>query len=66
MSNFIVLQVEELAKLRQIAERQMEEALQAMQAEREAKYALKKELDGRLIQESVYNLSNLAMNLSGL
>ena len=61
-------QVEELVKLRQIAERQMEEALESLQAEREAKYALKKDLDTRLNQESMYNLSNLAamsMNLSG-
>ena len=46
----------------------MEEALESLQAEREAKYALKKDLDTRLNQESMYNLSNLAamsMNLSG-
>uniref|UniRef100_A0A6A7FXM7 Protein bicaudal D-like n=3 Tax=Hirondellea gigas TaxID=1518452 RepID=A0A6A7FXM7_9CRUS len=60
-------QVEELVNLRKIAERQMEEALDSLQAEREAKYALKKDLDTRLNQESMYNLSNLAasINLSG-
>ena len=61
-------QVEELVKLRKIAERQMEEALESLQAEREAKYALKKDLDSRLNHENMYNLSNLAamsMNLSG-
>lgn len=56
-------QVEELANLKKIAERQMEEALESLQAEREAKYALKKELDGRMNSESMYNLSNLAMSM---
>lgn len=60
-------QVEELKNLKRIAERQMEEALESLQAEREAKYALKKELDARANSESMYNLSNLAisMKLSG-
>ncbi|KAL7634106.1 UNVERIFIED_CONTAM: hypothetical protein RMT77_015434 [Armadillidium vulgare] len=60
-------QVEELKNLKRIAERQMEEALESLQAEREAKYALKKELDTKVNSESMYNLSNLAisMNLSG-
>ena len=56
-------------KLRQIAERQMEEALESLQAEREAKYALKKELDSRLNHESMYNISSnlaaISMKLSG-
>ncbi|ROT85023.1 putative protein bicaudal D isoform X2 [Penaeus vannamei] len=56
-------QVEELANLKKIAERQMEEALESLQAEREAKYALKKELDARMNSESMYNLSNLAMSM---
>ncbi|KAA0196649.1 hypothetical protein HAZT_HAZT004309, partial [Hyalella azteca] len=61
-------QMEDMVKLREIAERQMEEALISLQAEREAKYALKKELDTRLNKESMYTLSNLAamsMKLSG-
>ena len=46
----------------------MEEALESLQAEREAKYALKKELDTKINNESMYNLSNLAMSmkLSGM
>ncbi|XP_076065367.1 microtubule-associated protein Bicaudal D [Oratosquilla oratoria] len=56
-------QVEEFANLKKIAERQMEEALESLQAEREAKYALKKELDSRINNESMYNLSNLAMSM---
>ena len=57
-------QVEELSNLRKIAERQLEEALQSLQLEREAKYALKKELDTKINNESMYNLSNLAMSMN--
>ncbi|XP_049302769.1 protein bicaudal D [Bactrocera dorsalis] len=53
-------QVDELANLKKIAEKQMEEALEALQCEREAKYALKKELDSHLNRESMYKISNLA------
>lgn len=56
-------QVEELTKLKQIAEKQMEEALEALQGEREAKYALKKELDTHINRESMYNITNLAYSI---
>lgn len=59
-------QVEELTKLKKIAEKQMEEALESLQAEREAKYAMKKELDHRINSESMYNLSNLAFSIRGI
>lgn len=59
-------QVEELMKLKQIAEKQLEEALESLQAEREAKYALKKELDQRINSESMFNLSNLAFSIRGI
>ncbi|GLH13771.1 Protein bicaudal D [Gryllus bimaculatus] len=59
-------QVDELTKLKKIAEKQMEEALESLQAEREAKYALKKELDQRINNESMYNLSNLAFSIRGI
>ncbi|KAI4495731.1 hypothetical protein M0802_008354 [Mischocyttarus mexicanus] len=59
-------QVEELITLRKIAEKQMEEALESLQAEREAKYTLKKELDQRINSESIYNLSNLALSIRGI
>ncbi|CAI6361492.1 unnamed protein product [Macrosiphum euphorbiae] len=62
----LYLQVDELAKLNKIAEKQMEEALQSLQGEREAKYVLKKELDQRINNESVYNLSNLAFSIRGM
>lgn len=57
-------QVEDLTKLKRMAEKQMEEALETLQAEREQRYALRKELDQRLNNESMFNLSNL--RLSGL
>ncbi|CAH1784188.1 unnamed protein product [Owenia fusiformis] len=53
-------QCEELVNLRKIVERNLEEALQSLQQERDQKHALKKELDQRLTSESVFNLSNLA------
>ncbi|XP_054278386.1 protein bicaudal D [Macrosteles quadrilineatus] len=56
-------QMEELTKLKEIAEKQMDEALHSLQAEREAKYAMKKELDHRINSESMYNLSNLAYSI---
>ncbi|CAK9833861.1 Protein bicaudal D [Anthophora retusa] len=59
-------QVEELTNLKKIAEKQMEEALESLQTEREAKYALKKELDQRINSESIYNLSNLALSIRGI
>lgn len=59
-------QVKELSKLKNIAEEQMEEALESLQAEREAKYSLKKELDQRMNNESIYNLSNLALSIRGI
>lgn len=60
------VQVEELTSLKKIAEKQMEEALESLQAEREAKYALKKELDQRINSESIYNLSSLALSIRGI
>lgn len=59
-------QVEELANLKKIAEKHMEEALESLQSEREAKYALKKELDQHINRESFYNISNLAYSIRGM
>lgn len=59
-------QVDELANLKKIAEKQMEEALEALQGEREAKYALKKELDGHINRESMYHISNLAYSIRSI
>lgn len=59
------MQLEEMTNLRRIVEKNLEEALNSLQAEREQKHALKKELDQRLTRESMFNLSNLA-HFSGL
>ena len=56
-------QVEELGNLKKIAEKQLEEALEALQAEREQRYALKKELDTKNNSESMYQLGNLALSI---
>ncbi|XP_065358520.1 protein bicaudal D [Calliphora vicina] len=58
-------QVDELTNLKKIAEKQMEEALEALQGERETKYALKKELDSHLNRESMYHITNMAYNIRG-
>ncbi|XP_053672124.1 protein bicaudal D [Anopheles nili] len=59
-------QVEELASLKKIAEKQMEDALTALQVERENRYALKKELDTHINRESMYNISNLAYSIRSM
>ncbi|XP_038211239.1 protein bicaudal D isoform X2 [Zerene cesonia] len=57
---------DETAALRRIAERQLTEALEALQAEREAKFAAKKELDAHLSREAAYNITNLAYSIRGM
>jgi len=59
------LQMDELASLKSIVEKKLEEALNSLGQEREQKHNLKKELDQRITQESMFNLSNLA-HLGGL
>ena len=56
-------QVEELGNLKKIAEKQLEEALESLQAEREQRYALKKELDNKNNSESMFQLGNLALSI---
>ncbi|XP_023029273.2 microtubule-associated protein Bicaudal D [Leptinotarsa decemlineata] len=60
------LQLEELTNLKKITEKHMEEALESLQSEREAKYALKKELDQQINRESFYNINNLAYSIRGM
>ena len=57
----------ELNKLKQIVERNLEEALQSLQHEREQKHALKKELDQRVATDSMNSLAHLglALGISG-
>ncbi|GIY29003.1 protein bicaudal D [Caerostris darwini] len=59
-------QIEELTSLKRIAEKQLEEALEALQSEREQKYALKKELDQRVNSESIFTINNLGFSGFGL
>ena len=53
-------ELEELSNLKTIVEKDLEEALNSLQQEREQKHAFKKELDQRITHESVFNLQNLA------
>lgn len=53
-------QHEEMVTLKRITERQMQEALEALQSEREQKYALRKELDKRNSADPSINWSSLA------
>ncbi|CDW55286.1 protein bicaudal D [Trichuris trichiura] len=60
-------QKDESAKLREIAEKQVEEALHSLQQEREHRLALKKELDELRNAENLNsNLSSLAHSVLGL
>ena len=52
-------EVEELAKLKKIVERNLEEALTTIVQEREQKHAMKKELDQRLKSDSLHALQSL-------
>lgn len=61
------IEIEELAKLKNIVERNLEDALTSLENEREQKHALKKDLDQRLTSESMFNLQSLAgLNLGDL
>ena len=53
-------EIEELAKLKNIVEKNLEESLNSLQSEREQKHALKKELDQRIASESMFTLQSLA------
>jgi protein bicaudal D len=57
------MQLEESLNLKRIIEKNLEEALNSLQQEREQKHAMKKELDQRINHESMFNLSNLALGL---
>lgn len=58
-------QCEELKSLKCIAERQLENALETLQVEREQRYALKKELEGRIKNDSLAGLGQLALSIAG-
>lgn len=52
-------EIDELAKLKKIVEKNLEEALATIVQEREQKHALKKDLDQRLKTDSLYALQSL-------
>ncbi|KPM09512.1 bicaudal D-like protein [Sarcoptes scabiei] len=58
-------QIEECTKLKCIAEKQTQEALETLQLEREQKYAIKKELDKKMSSETYLNINNF-VGFSGL
>lgn len=53
-------QLEEVVTLRRITERHMQEAIDALESEREQKYALRKELDKRNSADPLINWTSLA------
>ena len=55
----------EQTNLKKIAEKQLEEALESLQAEREQRYNLKKEMDMKLNSESMIQMGNLMRGLGG-
>lgn len=54
------IEIVELEKLKKMTEKNLEEALQLLQTEREQKHSLKKELDQRIASESIFNLQMLS------
>jgi len=58
-------ELEELAGLKAIVEKNLDDTINSLQQEREQKHALKKELDTRLTNESLFNLHSLASSLTG-
>jgi len=60
------LQVEEFEILKNIAEKQMKEALEALESEREQKYELKKKLDEKINNDTMLNMTNFGLRFPGL
>ncbi|XP_053200331.1 protein bicaudal D-like isoform X1 [Panonychus citri] len=60
------LQVEEFETLKNIAEKHMKEALEALESEREQKYELKKKLDERCSGEPKFNVTNIGLKFPGI
>jgi protein bicaudal D len=56
-------QVEELSSLKAISEKQLEEALESLQAEREHRHQLRKELEIKANADNMFQLGNLALSM---
>ena len=54
-------EVEELAKLKGLVEKNLEESIVSLQQEREQKHAIKKELDQKINNDQIKNLQSLMM-----
>jgi len=57
------LQVKEQTNLKKIAEKQLEEALESLQAEREQRYNLRKEIETKMNSDNMIQLGNLAQSI---
>ena len=57
------LQVKEQTNLKKIAEKQLEEALESLQAEREQRYNLRKEIELKMNSDNMIQLGNLAQSM---
>ena len=57
------LQVKEQTNLKKIAEKQLEEALESLQAEREQRYNLRKEIEQKMNSDNMIQLGNLAQSI---
>ena len=55
----------EQTNLKKIAEKQLEESLESLQAEREQRYNLKKEMDMKMNSENMIQMGNLMRGLGG-
>ncbi|CAH8483897.1 unnamed protein product [Heterobilharzia americana] len=64
-NDIIHVQLEEITRLKRMTEKSLEDALESLQIERDQRHNLRKELDSRIISDSISHLSDLR-NLSGL
>ncbi|VDQ01990.1 unnamed protein product [Trichobilharzia regenti] len=64
-NDVIHVQLEEITRLKRMTEKSLEDALESLQIERDQRHNLRKELDSRIISDSISHLSDLR-NLSSL
>ncbi|CAH8456640.1 unnamed protein product [Schistosoma turkestanicum] len=62
-NDVIHVQLEEITRLKRMTEKSLEDALESLQIERDQRHNLRKELDSRIISDSISHLSDLR-NLS--
>ncbi|CAH8474890.1 unnamed protein product [Schistosoma rodhaini] len=64
-NDVIHVQLEEITRLKRMTEKSLEDALESLQIERDQRHNLRKELDSRIISDSISHLSDLR-NLNNL